>query len=219
MIQAVIFDMDGLLIDSEPLWEATEIEVFSAVGLALTGERCKETTGLRTDEVVAHWLRLYPWSAPAPEEVERRLISGVIARIGREGAPKPGMARAIALARARSEKVALASSSSYAVISAAVARLGIGTALDLIYSAEEEEYGKPHPGVYLTAAKRLGVPPSRCLALEDSLNGVLAAKAARMRCIAVPEGEARRDPRFAIADARLDSLEELSADLWERLAG
>ena len=114
-------------------------------------------------------------------------------------------------------KVALASSSAYRVIRAVVERLGLADAFDLIYSAEEEEYGKPHPGVYLTTAHRLGVAPTRCLAVEDSLNGVLAAKAARMKCVAIPEAEARHDPRFAIADTVLDSLNGFDAVTWKEL--
>lgn len=85
----------------------------------------------------------------------------------------------------------------------------------MVHSAEAEPYGKPHPAVYLSTAARLGVAPARCLALEDSLNGLIAAKAARMRCVAVPE---RPDPRFALADLVLPGLAHLEERAWERLS-
>jgi beta-phosphoglucomutase-like phosphatase (HAD superfamily) len=94
------------------------------------------------------------------------------------------------------------------VIAAALAPLGV--TLDVIVSAEHERYGKPHPAVILTTAERLGVAPTECVVLEDSVNGVIAAKAARALCIAVPEHE---DPRFAIADRVLRSLNEVDRDL------
>ena len=96
-------------------------------------------------------------------------------------------------------------------------RLGLTGEFECVYSAEEEGYGKPHPGVYLTTAGKLGVGPTECLAVEDSLNGVLSAKSARMKCVAVPDREQRGDSRFSIADAVLDSLEEVGEELWARL--
>jgi sugar-phosphatase len=86
-----------------------------------------------------------------------------------------------------------------------------------VHSAEEEPYGKPHPGVYLGAAAKLGADPTRCLAWEDAGAGVLAAKAARMVCVAVPEPLERNQPPFAIADAVLGSLSEVDDDLYDRL--
>jgi mannitol-1-/sugar-/sorbitol-6-/2-deoxyglucose-6-phosphatase len=77
--------------------------------------------------------------------------------------------------------------------------------------------GKPHPGVYLTTAKKLAVSPQNCLALEDSLNGVLAAKAAQMKCIAIPEPLQYHNPKFAIADVILKSLQELDNELWDQI--
>jgi sugar-phosphatase len=77
--------------------------------------------------------------------------------------------------------------------------------------------GKPHPGVYLTTAQKLKIPPQSCLALEDSLNGVLAAKAAHMKCIAIPEAIQQKNTKFAIADLVLKSLEELNQPVWNSL--
>jgi mannitol-1-/sugar-/sorbitol-6-/2-deoxyglucose-6-phosphatase len=114
-------------------------------------------------------------------------------------------------------RVGLASSSSRRIIDAAVARLGAAGRFDAIHSAESLRYGKPHPEVYLDIAAMLGAPPAACLAIEDSLNGLIAAKAARMGCVAVPEAEHAADPRFVLADAVLGSLHEFGPALWSRL--
>ncbi len=218
MIEAVIFDMDGVLIDSEPFWREAEIEAFARVGLRLTHEMCLATTGLRIDEAVAYWRARHDgWVGHTAMEVQDLIVSGVIERVLEKGEAMPGVGHALEFCRRRKLKVALASSSSYRVIHAIVGRLALADAFDLIYSAEEEEYGKPHPGVYLTTAHRLGVIPTRCLAIEDSLNGVLAAKAARMKCVAIPEAEARHDSRFALADTVLDSLDGFGAATWKEL--
>jgi len=219
MIEAVIFDMDGVLIDSEPIWRECEIAAFGRVGLRLTEEMCRETMGLRVDEAVGYWHRKVGWEGPTPSEVAEQVISDLIGRMGRKGELMPGARHALDFFRWRGVKVALASSSPYRVIEAVIGRLGLAGKFECVYSAEEEEYGKPYPGVYLTAARRLGVGPTECLAVEDSLNGVLAAKAARMRCLAVPEAAQRSDPRFAIADVTLGSLGELGEVVWRRLNG
>ena len=86
-------------------------------------------------------------------------------------------------------------------------------------SAEEVPLGKPHPAVYLLAAQRLERSPTRCVAIEDSLNGLVAAKAARMRCVVVPASDVQSDPRWHLADARPDQLHDLDAARWNEVAG
>lgn len=217
MIKAVIFDMDGVLIDSEPYWRESEIAVFARVGLHLTDTMCRETMGLRIDEAVAYWHKRHPWKGETPDEVVEAVVNGLIDLVRLRGELMPGAKDSIAFFRSRGVKLALASSSAYRIIRAIVEQLGLADAFDCVHSAEEEQYGKPHPAVYLTTAAKLGVEPTECLAVEDSLNGVLAAKAARMKCLAVPERTERRDPRFAIADHVLDSLTDVDEALWDSL--
>ncbi len=216
-IQAVLFDMDGLLIDSEPYWREAEIVAFGSVGLTLTDAMCRTTMGLRVDDVVEHWYRIDPWPEVSKAEVERGIIEECSRIIGERGEPMRGVRSAIGLVASRALRMAVVSSSPTTLIAAVLDRLGIADAFELIHSAENEPYGKPHPGVYLSAARTLGVAPSSCLAIEDSVTGVIAAKAGRMRCIAVPEPALRDDPRFSIADITLDSLDDLSAELLDRL--
>lgn len=216
-IHTVIFDMDGVLLDSEPLWQQAEIEVFATVGVTLDHERCRETMGLRSDEVVAYWYARYPWTGPSLRDVEEEVLRTVTRLIRAAAEPRLGLDAVLRVLATRSVRLALASSSPYALITAVLERLGLTETFACIHSAEEEPYGKPHPGVYLTTARKLGVAPEACCAIEDSANGVLAAKAARMTCVAVPDPGIADDPRLAIADRRAGSLADLDGTAWDAL--
>ena len=217
-IDAIIFDMDGLLIDSEPLWRIAEIEVLSAVGVPITEEDAIATTGLRTDEVVELWYARYPWPDPPKKEIEARIITRLIALARERGHSMPGAHETLETVFAAGYPLAIASSSTSEIIAAVLQTLGIERYFQVTQSAEHEPYGKPHPGVYIEAARRLGVEPWRCLAFEDSPNGVIAAKAARMRCIAVPDPALKDDRRLQAADLILPSLQDFHLGLLERLS-
>jgi sugar-phosphatase len=210
MIRALIFDMDGVLLDSEPFWHEAEIAAFALAGLRLTVEDCLRTTGLRVDAVVDYWLSRAPWASPPPQDVEDAIVQRVIDLVRQQGTLKPGVEQALACAERAGLRTAVASSSPPAVIEAALEKLGLRQRFAVICSAAGEPYGKPHPGVYLQTAEKLGLRPEECAAVEDSPNGVLAAKAARMACIAVPEPALRGHPFFAIADAVISSLDDLN---------
>jgi len=224
MIGGVLFDMDGLMIDSEPLWQRAEIEVFATVGIRLTRELCLETRGRRIDEVVEHWRSRHPWATPPAATIRDQIVGRVIEGVRREGAPKPGLDHAIEFFASLGLPLGVASSSDYALIDAVLERLGVSRRFAIVHSGEEEALGKPHPDVYRNAARKLGVPPEHCLALEDSPSGIAAARAAGMRCIAVldetgvsAEGIDRERARLAGATAILTSLEEIDARLWQSI--
>lgn len=216
MLAAVIFDMDGVLIDSEPFWQRAQMAVFSELGHFHTEEDCNSTIGVRIDQLVAHWYRIRPWSGPSQEEVVQRILDQVIALILQEGQPKAGVLEALALMEARGLKIGLATSSPFAMVDAVLGKLGIRDRFLAVHSAEVERFGKPHPDVYIHAAEKLGVLPVQCLAIEDSFTGLLAAKAASMQALIVPDPALVGDPRLAIADHQLSSLAELDADMLAR---
>ncbi len=212
MLEAIIFDMDGLLIDSEPFWRKAEIEAFAEVGVELTESDCRETMGYRLNEVVALWHSRKPWQGKAPEAVEQRIISLVRKYIGQEGKPMKMALETIRKCREAGLKTAIASSSPLVLIEEVVNAFVIADQFDLLHSAQFEEYGKPHPAIFITTARKLGVAPDRCLVLEDSFHGVVAALAAKMKVVAVPDATMRHDPRFKAATRTLESLEGFSLD-------
>ncbi|MCA9584440.1 MAG: hexitol phosphatase HxpB [Myxococcales bacterium] len=219
LFSAVVFDMDGLLIDSEPLWVRAEVEVFASVGIELEPADCARTKGLRTDDVIAYWDEARGLVGASREEAHARLVARVVELVEREGRALPGVHEAISLARSIAPRVGLASSSPPPIIAAAMRRLGLTDAFDVAISASEDAYGKPHPAVYLRAAAQLGAAPTACLAIEDSLAGVIAAKAARMKCVAVPEEHPAVPPAFSVADAIVGELREVTLELARAVRG
>lgn len=214
MIEAVIFDMDGLLINSEPFWKEVEIEVFKKVGVTLTVEKCEQTVGLRIDEVVQFWYEQFPWDNHSKAAIEREIVDRVIERVEQEGEALSGVYDVIEFFWNKKMPMAIASSSHLRLIEAVVNRLKLKGFFQVIHSAEFEPFGKPHPATFITTAQKLQVEPNKCLVFEDSLNGVIAGKAARMTTVAVPEVT---DPRFIIADKVLHSLTAFDEQLFEQL--
>ncbi|ALB70950.1 hexitol phosphatase HxpB [Cronobacter muytjensii] len=209
-ILAAIFDMDGLLIDSEPLWDQAELEVMATLGVDTSRRHeLPDTLGLRIDLVVELWFAQQPWNGPSVAEVTQRIITRAITLVEEKRPLLPGVADAIALCKAQGLKVGLASASPLHMLERVLTLFDLREQFDVLASAEHLPYSKPHPQVYLDAAAKLGVDPLCCVTLEDSVNGMIATKAARMRSIVVPAEENRADARWALANVRLNSLTEL----------
>lgn len=209
-MKAIIFDMDGILIDSEPLWKIAEIKGFGKVGLDLTQTDCEETVGLRIDEVVTMWFKKAPWKNASCEEVTIDIVNILIDEIKANGKALAGVKEALQICRKSNYKIGLATSSYHSIIEAVLDKLDIRHYFDVVHSAEYEKHGKPHPAVFLTAAEKLNVDPLECLVIEDSLNGVIAAKAARMKVIAVPEQSHAYNPKLIVADKIIKSLNDFN---------
>lgn len=215
MIKAVIFDMDGLLIDSEPFWQEAEVKTFGEVGVPLTIEMARETMGLRVDEVVGYWFSRYPWNGRSKDKVEAKIIERVIELVKKKGKLRQGAREIMKFLSRKNIPIAIASSSFTEIINAVLEKVLIKKYIKVIHSAQHESFGKPHPGVYLTTAKKLKIAPEYCLAFEDSVNGVLAAKSAKMKCIAVPDESIKGDKRFYIADLIIYSLKDFRPGLLD----
>jgi len=211
MIEAVIFDMDGLLIDSEPFWREAHGKALKRHGHTLTIDDHRTTMGRRTDEVARHWHKHFSLTI-SPEELEQEVVAHLIEQVSINGQQLPGVQNIIGLLQEHGLPMAVASSSAPEIIDVVMKKLDLARHMKLVYSTKYEKFGKPHPGVFLTTAKKLGVAPKNCLVFEDSITGVKAAKAAGMKCIAVPSQEDRGRPEIKEADLVVNSLKDVT---WE----
>lgn len=203
---AVIFDMDGVLTDSEPLWKIAMEEVFASVGCSLTRKDFQKTVGLRIDEVCEYWYKEAAWEGATPKEVEDKIMVRMVELIHENGEPLPGVLETTAYLREQGIKIGLATSSYTVLIDAVLETLGIRDRFDEVHSAENEQYGKPHPAVYITVAERFNIDPTRCLVIEDSLNGVISGRAAKMKVVCIPEKTHHPEPKLMVADYLFDDM-------------
>ncbi|MFA6404094.1 MAG: hexitol phosphatase HxpB [Salinivirgaceae bacterium] len=217
MINAVIFDMDGLLIDSEPLWRKAEIKIFRERGIVLTENDCRGTTGMRVDEVVTHWSHTFPDVNLQINETVEAIMDEVTHLVKVEGKALPGVFEAISFFETMKTPMALASASSNALIDTVLTKLEIKEKLQVIQSAEFMNFGKPHPEVFIETAKRLNISVNECLVFEDSIYGVIAGKAAKMLVVAVPDRENFDKKGYCIADKKIRSMSLFNNAIWEEL--
>nr|WP_320059257.1 hexitol phosphatase HxpB [uncultured Bacteroides sp.] len=188
-IEAIIFDMDGVIIDSEQIWKRAEKEVFSSVGVKLSEELCKITETLTTTEVTEFWFNRYPWKGKTLKEVENGVVERVTFLIEKEGTAVSGIGEFIKNLKRKGYKIGLATNSPSALIPVVLNRLNLHQYFDATSSAEHEIEGKPSPYVYLTVAEKLNVKPEKCVAIEDSSSGLLAAKKAGMKTVLIHKND------------------------------
>jgi HAD superfamily hydrolase (TIGR01509 family) len=218
MIQAVIFDMDGLLIDTEPEWQRMERDFVRKLGIEITPELQKQTLGLRSIDLIKFWHNYKPWPDPDFEKTEREFDEGMRDYYIKNARLMSGVNEVLNFFKYRKMRMALASSSPRFLIDTFTQKFNLQNFFEVIHSAEYEEYGKPHPAVYISTARKLGIAPSLCLAFEDSFNGLLAAKSAMMKAVAVPEASHFHEERFSIADLKLRNLAEFGEKDLELLS-
>lgn len=216
-LNTVIFDMDGLLIDSEPLWNEAADEVFKQYNLHLTPLQHASTTGMRTKEFVEWWFGKYNISLTNAAEADAAILKKVIEKVSTKGKPMPGIAHIFNFFIQRNFKIGLASSSAMSLIDTIVDQLGLRKYLQAICSASELPYGKPHPQVYLNCADILQSHPLECICFEDSFNGLIAAKAARMKCVVIPAAHDSKHAKFSAADLKISSLHNFNELLMQTL--
>lgn len=207
--KAVIYDMDGVLIDSEPLWKIAMETVFGKYGSTLRKQDFQKTVGLRIDEVIHYWNLHEGWNLADEKVVEQEIISALIELIKAQPQELKGVSASLHFFRKNGCKIGLATSSSERLIQTVLEALDLKHLFDFTYSAEHEPYGKPHPGVYLKVAQALGVKATQCLVIEDSWNGVLAGLAARMKVCCIPEKTHLPHPNLVVADYHFEDLEAL----------
>ncbi len=206
-LDTVIFDMDGLLIDSEPLWDEAAAEVFGQYGIEMNEKQFSLTTGLRTKEFVEWWFSWFKIDRKFQQKAGEDIVEKVIDKILNKGRAQPGLEYILNFFTEKSFKIGLASSSPMNIIDVAIDFLGIRKYLKAISSASELRFGKPHPEVYLNCAEELNSSPANCISFEDSFNGLISAKAARMKCVVVPAKNQLENLKWIIADFKITSLQ------------
>ena len=209
--------MDGLLIDSEPLWKEAAETLFFTYGKQLTTEQYISTTGLRTKEFLAHWFRHFNLPEAEIANAETIIINDVIKLVEQKGKPLAGVQYIFNFFLERSFKIGLASSSPFDLINIVVDLLGIKDHLLAISSASNMAYGKPHPEVYLDCAEKLTAIPAECICFEDSFNGMIAAKAAKMKCVVVPSLQDNKNRGWEAADLKISTLINFNGLLLDSL--
>ncbi|MEJ7767180.1 MAG: hexitol phosphatase HxpB [Chitinophagaceae bacterium] len=219
MLDTVIFDMDGLLIDSEPHWQRAGMETLASYNASITLKQYHSSTGLRTREWLEYWFDHFSIHNNHTSDAIQLTEDTAIKYIQQDAIVFPGTQYVVDFFREKNFKIGLATSSPLRLVNVVLKKLGLENIFDAISSAEGLPLGKPHPQVYLNCALELGVSPLHCLCFEDSFNGLIAAKAARMHCIAVPAPEQFNDARWGAADLTIRSLMEVNSSLMTLLEG
>ncbi|MGW3649141.1 HAD family hydrolase [Streptomyces sp. NPDC000878] len=219
---AVIFDLDGTLVDSEPNYYEASRRTLAAYGVTgFTWADQEKSVGISTRETVTLWRERYGLRAPVEEllaEKNRRYLE-----LARADTPVyPEMRKFVELLAGEGVPMAVASGSARRTIEATLAGTGLDAYLRTVVSSDEVAHGKPAPDVFLEAARRLGVAPADCVVMEDAAPGAAAAHAAGMRCVAIPYLAAQADdPGFAAAEllVRGGQREFMARAAFEWLAG
>jgi HAD superfamily hydrolase (TIGR01509 family) len=211
VIVAVVFDLDGVIVDSEQVWDEVREAYVRETGGTYTDESARDMMGMSSPEwsrYMAEALRV----PGTPEEINAAIVERMLARYGEAPPLLPGALEAVRRVGA-SVPLAIASSSNRELIDVVLRASGLAADFRATVSSEEVPRGKPWPDVYLEAARRLGVDPVRCGAVEDSHNGIRSAKAAGMRVVAVPNAHYPPDDEaLELADVVVPSIDELQVE-------
>ncbi len=205
--KAVIFDMDGLLVDSEPLWQKAEISVFKKTGINLQPKECEKYQGIRIEEVVPMLFEKYNLKNKKVKVVVNEVVSKML-RLLKSVKILPGVLETINYYYNKNVKIAVASSSKMVMINQVIDRMEIRDKIDVLHSAEFEKAGKPKPDIFLTTAKLLKTDVNDCLIFEDSVFGVQAAKNAKMKVVAIPHYQNFDNKQFNKADLKIMSMND-----------
>ena len=200
-LRAILFDMDGVLVDSEPLWRKAEIEVFGRYSILLTDEMCRGTKGKRLDHVVSHWLEHFRRDELDAGSIELEIVEKMEALLSSEAAALPGVVDVFEFCEARAIPWNIATSSTRRLAEAALTKLGLWSKVaDRIVTGDQVDEPKPAPEIFIEAARRIGLEPAECLVIEDSTHGCIAGKRAGATVLVVPEVGAPIDGQFDDAD-------------------
>jgi HAD superfamily hydrolase (TIGR01509 family) len=205
-IQGVVFDFDGTIVDSEPLWQKAEIAVFENEGFTISKSEIAQTKGLAHFDSVSYWYSKAGKISKSPALLTQELTQAVIELLKSEGQLIPGIIETLELWKSKGLPMGIASGSSMKHIKTILDKFDLNKYFNLVYSVDFERFGKPHPGIFISACKKLKIDPLFSVAFEDSFNGILSAKAARMKVVALLSDGQINDTKFDFADLKIESL-------------
>ena len=217
MIQGIIFDLDGTLIDSEPLWEEAQLSVFSEMGVTFEHDDYIAAKGLPTHDAVKLWYDKIENPGKEPALIVQEINQRVINIIKDKGKLKAGVPDLLEYWKSKRLPMGIASASSMAHIKTVVDKYNLNDYFGLIYSGDFERFGKPHPGIYISACKKLKIDPLKSVAIEDSFNGILAAKSARLKVVALLDEGQYGDTTYDFVDIKVETLEGFGDREFEQL--
>ncbi|WGL60714.1 hexitol phosphatase HxpB [Pigmentibacter sp. JX0631] len=207
--KSVIFDMDGVIVDSEPLWLEAELQIFKSFGLILTPKDCELTKGMRLANIVDFWYKKRNWNNVTQEEIGKKLEAKLIELIAEKATAKEGLFEVLIKLKQNNISLAICSSSPLSLIKAVCNKLNLFSYFDILQSAENCEFGKPHPEPYISTMLKLNTTFNKCFVIEDTVTGAISAKAARMKVIAIPEGENYFSSKYDFCDYKFKTLSEI----------
>ena len=215
MVQAVIFDMDGVLIDSEPYWAEAEQHVFRRLGVTLDPAITSQTSGMTTRAVTELWFKHSPWQDLSIEQTEQAVIDYVALAVLERGEIKKGVLELLQQLQSWQIPVALATNSPGSLMNTVLDKLQIRCYFQALCSLELVTQGKPKPEIYQRAASKLGVASEHCLVFEDSITGLTAAKAAGMKVVALPTEHHWHRTEYDQAESRLRCFSEIQSEHFQ----
>lgn len=202
--KAIIFDMDGVLVESEDIWKQAECEIFSSLGVTVSEEDSRQTQTMTTKEVAQFWYQKFPWKGTTLKEAEEMVVQKVLELISTKDCATLGVGAFIKSLKSQDYKIGLATNAPEKIIPTVLKKTRTTDLFDMVSSADFEMKGKPHPAIYLNTAKKLNVMPEECAVIEDSETGMEAAKKAGMTVIAYTKGN--KNISLQWADYKIDGF-------------
>jgi sugar-phosphatase len=214
----VIFDFDGLIIDTNSLWTEAEQVCFSKVGVSVTPEKQRLTASMTTRQVARYWHSCQPWGGRSLQQLERDVIQYVRRSLSLDAKPMAGAIEAIGLCVDKGYRIGLATNAPREVCEPALERLGVHQHFDAILTEADVKHGKPYPDVYTACLNALALSPREAIAFEDSPTGAIAARRAGIPVVGLPSTSDYEDEMRVLCHSVLPSLDSVDSEFFETVS-